>query len=128
MKPIYPMDNGNLPPSPAYTSRIYSLVKRLAWGLFFNGIGALFLLRVSEERPFSGIVREKHIGVFILVQLAVVPILLALWALVKPRRYTEWRSLWILPVFVPLFMIDFFLMEAAYVFACWAIWPPQFAR
>ena len=112
---------------PLYASRLYSLVKRLAWGGLVNSVAALFLLRVSEEQPFSRIIKEKYIGAFVLVQLVVVPLLLVLWAVLKPRGYTEKRSLWILPLFLPLFAIDFFLMEVAGLFACWAIWPPNFA-
>lgn len=147
MKTIQPAPiksgNNQLLLPPLYTSRIYSLVKRLAWGLFLNGACALLTLFVAEKLTDSGMFREqniilytlyhriingKNIGIFILVQLAVVPIFLVVWSLLKPRRYANKPSLWVLLLFIPLFVIASFLTGVAVMFASWSVWPPQFAR
>lgn len=111
-----------------YPSRFYSLVKRLAWGLFFNALISLCLQCVASNNRQNLFGDEKKLGVLFLVLLAVVPVLLVLWALLRPRLYAEKRSYWTLLLFLPLFAVDYFLTVCAIVFAYWMVWPPQFAR
>ena len=123
------MKTDSNPPPTFYVSRFYSLVKRLAWGLFVNSILVLLSSQcVFNEWVHLRRIREKNIGVFLLVQLGVVPILLVLWALLKPRRYKVTPSLWTLPLFLTMIAMDCLLATGAYMFSAWLVWPPQFAR
>ena len=97
-----------------FTSRFYSLLKRLGWGLFFNGIVTGVMMAFLKNHTRMNQVTQ---GTLALVQLTVVPILLAIWAYRRPRVYQKKPSLFFPLLLGFLLFIDYWMTMTMLVFA-----------
>ena len=110
------MNTAPQPPPSFFVSRFYSLVKRLALGLFLNGT-----IAIIEMFAFYGLMDEEYLGSCLLVQLAIVPVALVLWSLLAPRRYVTKPSFLLIILYISLFFIDYFVTIYPLFFAVWWI-------
>lgn len=124
---------GALPPqvseeqsSPSvYRSRAYSVMKRLSLGLLFTGTVGLF-----EAIWFSkfGTPWNYYLECFVVLQLALIPLVMIAWGVVSPRTFSRRPSIRLVFAWVPLLVLGLYLsLEFTLFAACWTVWRPPFS-
>ncbi len=122
--PVLCVEIKSQPAPPFFVSRFYSLLKRLAWGLFFNGFFTGFTIAFLQNHTRMNQVAQ---GTIAMLQLTVVPVLLAFWAYRRPRVYPK-RPFLIFPLLLGLLLvIDYWLTMTMLVSAVWVSRPISLA-
>ena len=122
--PVIYMETKSEPSPSFFVSRFYSLLKRLAWGLFFNGIFTGFTMVFLQNHTRMN---QETQGTLALLQLTVVSIVLAVWAYRRPRIYRKKPSLFFPLLLGLLLVIDFWLSMTILVSAVWTARPISLA-
>ena len=108
-----------------FRSRTYSVMKRLSFGVLFIGTIGLF-----EALWFSrfGKPWKFYLELFVILQLALMPVVMIAWGLISPRPLSRRPSIWLVFAWVPLLVLGLYLsLEFTLTVAGWDIWATPFS-
>ena len=120
-----PMNTAPQPPPPFFVSRLYSLVKRLAWGFFISGI--LAFAAVLDPPWRTSQFPRPEVDILILAGIISMPIILVLWSVFYPRHYAEKPSFLTFFLFFPMLGTGAFLSGLSFLLAYSRLYPPMVA-
>ena len=124
-KTLPPQMTGEQSSPSVYCSRTYNAVKRLSLGVLFTGTIGLF-----EAIWFSkfGKPWKFYLELFVILQLALMPLVMIAWGLISPRPFSRRPSIWLVFAWVPLLVLGLYLsLEFTLTIAGWDIWATPFS-
>ena len=108
-----------------YYSRAYSVMKRLSLGVIFTGTIGLFEAIWFSK---SGKPWKFNLELFVILQLAFIPVGMIAWGLISPRPFPRRPSVWLVFAWVPLLILGLYLsLEFTLTVAGWDIWATPFS-
>lgn len=110
---------------PVYCSRAYSVMKRLSLGVIFTGTIGLF-----EAICFSkfGKPWKFYLEVFVILQLAFMPLSMIVWGVISPRPFPRRPSIWLVFAWSPFLVLGLYLsLEFTLTVAGWVICATPFS-
>ena len=124
-KTLPPQMTGEQSRPSVYCSRTYNAVTRLSLGVLFTGTIGLF-----EPIWFSkfGKPWKFYLELFVILQLALMPLVMIAWGLISPRPFSRRPSIWLVFAWVPLLVLGLYLsLEFTLTIAGWDIWATPFS-